>query len=46
MEKTQQKREFPAFYEKMIPVAIGLLVLIIVVMIVVSMGVALGYFGG
>ena len=42
-EKSSSERKFPPFYEKAIPIAIGILVLIIAGMFVFSIGVALGW---
>ena len=41
LEKTNQ-RQYPKFYEKFVPVAIGAIVLIILGMIVFTIGVAFG----
>ena len=41
IEKTNQRR-YPKFYEKTVPIAIGLIVLIIVGMLVFALGVGFG----
>ncbi len=41
-ETGPSKREYPAFYEKAIPIAIGLLALVIIAMLVFTILVALG----
>jgi hypothetical protein len=40
------KRQYPKLYEKTIPIAIGILVVIIIGMLVFALGVVLGLFGG
>lgn len=35
-------RHYPAIYEKIIPIALGVIVLIIIVLVVITFGVALG----
>ena len=35
-------RRYPALYEKIVPVAIGLIVVILLVLLVITFGVALG----
>jgi hypothetical protein len=41
-----QKRQYPPFYEKVVPVALGIIVLVIVILVIVILGVALGLFPG
>jgi hypothetical protein len=41
---TAPKRRYLAFYEKVIPIALGIIVLAIVVLLIVIFGVALGLF--
>jgi hypothetical protein len=41
-----QKREYPKFFEKSIPIAIGSLVVIIIGMLIFAIGVILGLFNG
>ena len=38
------KRQYPAFYERLIPIALGIIILAIVVLLIVIVGVALGLF--
>jgi tetrahydromethanopterin S-methyltransferase subunit G len=38
------KREYPKFFEKSIPIAIGILVVIIIGMLIYALGVILGVF--
>ena len=40
------KREYPEFFEKSIPIAIGILTVIIIGMLLFAIGVILGVFGG
>jgi tetrahydromethanopterin S-methyltransferase subunit G len=40
------KREYPKFFEKSIPIAIGILVVIIIGMLIFAIGVILGLFSG
>lgn len=40
------KREYPEFFEKSIPIAIGILVVLIIGMIIFALGVMLGLFSG
>lgn len=44
--QSTSKRQYPAFYEKFVPIAIGVLAVIIITMLVITVGVALGYFAG
>ena len=50
MTKTEkeslQKRSYPDFYEKVIPIAIGVMVVIVVAFLVFALGVALGLIQG
>jgi hypothetical protein len=39
---TTNKRQYPKFYEKTVPIAIGLIVLIIIGMLVFALGVVIG----
>jgi len=41
-QNNPSKREYPAFYEKAIPIAIGLLAIVIVAMLVFTILVAVG----
>ena len=43
-KRTASKRRYPAFYEKVIPIALGIIVLAIVILLVIILGVALGLF--
>ena len=38
------KRQYPVFYERVIPIALGIIILAIVVLLIVIFGVALGLF--
>jgi hypothetical protein len=40
------KREYPQFFEKSIPIALGILVVIIIGMLIFAAGVILGLFNG
>jgi hypothetical protein len=40
------KRQYPAFYEKAVPIALGFIILAIVVLLLVILAVALGFFPG
>lgn len=42
MAEKQRDRKYPPFYEKFIPIAIGLLVLVVVGMLVFTVAVGLG----
>jgi hypothetical protein len=39
---SESKREYPAFYEKVVPIAIGMLVLIVLAMLVFTILVGVG----
>lgn len=43
---TPPKRQYPAFYEKAVPIALAIVALIIVVLLIIIFGVALGLFPG
>jgi hypothetical protein len=43
---TPPQRHYPPFYEKVVPVALGIIVLAIVVLLAIIFGVALGLFPG
>ena len=43
---TPPKRQYPPFYEKVVPIAIGVIVVVIVILLVIIVGVALGLFPG
>jgi hypothetical protein len=38
------KREYPGFYERLVPIALGLIAVAILVILLVILGVALGFF--
>jgi hypothetical protein len=38
------KRQYPAFYERFIPIALGIIILAILILLIVIFGVALGLF--
>jgi hypothetical protein len=40
------RRQYPGFYEKAVPIALGLVALAIIVLLLVILGVALGLFPG
>ena len=42
LERPAPKKQYPKFYEKTIPIAIGILVIVIGIMLVITIGVALG----
>jgi len=44
--KPTPKREYPAFFERSIPIAIGILVVIFIVMLIFAIGAVLGVFTG
>jgi hypothetical protein len=39
-------RQYPSFYEKAVPIALGVIAIAIVVLLLVILGVALGFFPG
>ena len=43
--KQLPRRQYPPFFEKFVPVALGLIAVLIVVLLVIITGVALGFFG-
>jgi hypothetical protein len=43
-DRTPNKRQYPAFYEKIVPIAMLLIAGAIILMIIVAIGVALGLF--
>jgi hypothetical protein len=44
-DKTEsRKRQYPAFYERFVPIALALIVLAILILLIVIFGVALGMF--
>ncbi len=45
-EHTPAKRRYPPFYEKVVPIALGIIALIVVVLLLIILGVALGLFPG
>jgi hypothetical protein len=42
----QSRRQYPRLYERLVPVALGIIVLAILVMVIVILAVALGLFPG
>lgn len=42
-KKSPPQRQYPDFYEKGVPIAIGILLVIIVIMIIFAISVALGF---
>ena len=43
---TPPQRHYPHFYEKAVPIALGIIVLAVIVLLVIIFGVALGLFPG
>jgi hypothetical protein len=43
---TPSKRRYPPFYEKTVPIALGIIAVIIVVLLCIIIGVALGFLPG
>lgn len=43
---TPPKRQYPPFYEKLVPIALAIIAIAIVVILVIIVGVALGLFPG
>jgi hypothetical protein len=43
---TPPKRQYPVFYEKLVPIALAVIVVIVVVLLLIIFGVALGLFPG
>jgi hypothetical protein len=43
-EQESPRRQYPAFYERMIPIALGIIILAIVFLLIVIFAVALGVF--
>ena len=43
---TPQKHQYPRLYEKIIPIAVGLIALAIVILIIIIVGVIFGWFPG
>jgi len=41
---TPRKRQYPPLYEKVVPIALGIIVLAIIVLLLIILGVALGLF--
>ena len=41
-KETAQQRQYPAFYENFIPIAIGIIAVIVVGVLVFALGVAIG----
>jgi hypothetical protein len=44
--KTSPKREYPPIYEKLVPIALLIIVVAIVILLIVVLGVLLGLFPG
>jgi hypothetical protein len=42
--KPPSRRQYPAFYEKAVPIALGLIALAVVVLLLIIFAVALGWF--
>jgi hypothetical protein len=45
-EQPPARRHYPPLYEKAVPIALGIIALIVVVLLLVILGVALGLFPG
>ena len=45
-DRTPARRHYPPFYEKVVPIALGIIALIVVVLLLIILGVALGLFQG
>jgi hypothetical protein len=45
-DRTSPKRQYPPFYEKIVPIVLGIIALLIVVLLLIIFGVALGLFPG
>jgi hypothetical protein len=45
-EQPPARRHYPPLYEKVVPIALGIIALIVVVLLLVILGVALGLFPG
>lgn len=45
-KRAPAKRQYPPFYEKAVPIALGIIALIIVALLLVILGVAVGLFPG
>jgi hypothetical protein len=43
---TPPKRQYPPLYEKVVPIALGVIVIVIVVLVLIIFAVALGLFPG
>jgi hypothetical protein len=43
---TPPKRQYPPFYEKAVPIVLGIIAIAIIVLLLVIIGVALGLFPG
>ena len=44
-KESPTKRQYPAFYEKLIPIAIGVLAVVVIGMFAYAIAVALGFIG-
>jgi hypothetical protein len=45
-KRPAKKRSYPPFYEKVVPIALGIIALAIIVLLILSAAVALGVFSG
>jgi len=45
-KQTSSKRHYPPIYEKLVPIALGVIVFIIILLVLVIFGVALGLLPG
>jgi hypothetical protein len=43
---TQPKRQYPRFYEKVVPIALAFIIIAIIILLLIIIGVALGLFPG
>jgi hypothetical protein len=45
-QRPSGERKYPALYEKLVPIALGVILVAIVVLLIVAIAVALGVFSG
>jgi hypothetical protein len=45
-DRPSPKRQYPPFYEKVVPIALGIIAAIVIVLLLVILGVALGLLPG
>jgi hypothetical protein len=44
--QTPPKRQYPPFYEKVVPIVLGIIAIAIIILLLIIIGVALGLFPG